>query len=110
MDGTIADLYGVDGWLDDLINKSARPYEVAKPLVNLSALARRLNTLQRQGYKLTVISWLAKNSTDEFDELVTLAKMKWLRTHLPSVKWDTCAAARRRKYYTIGVGVLSSKI
>ena len=35
MDGTIADLYGVDGWLDDLINKSARPYEVAKPLVNL---------------------------------------------------------------------------
>ena len=88
MDGTIADLYGVDGWLDDLINKSARPYEVAKPLVNLSALARRLNTLQRQGYKLTVISWLAKNSTDEFDELVTLAKMKWLKTHLPSVKWD----------------------
>ena len=88
MDGTIADLYGVDGWLDDLINKSARPYEVAKPLVNLSALARRLNTLQRQGYKLTIISWLAKNSTDEFDELVTLAKMKWLKTHLPSVKWD----------------------
>ena len=88
MDGTIADLYGVDGWLDDLINKSARPYEVAKPLVNLSTLARRLNTLQRQGYKLTVISWLAKNSTDEFDELVTLAKMKWLKTHLPSVKWD----------------------
>ena len=88
MDGTIADLYGVDGWLDDLINKSARPYEVAKPLVNLSVLARRLNTLQRQGYKLTVISWLAKNSTDEFDELVTLAKMKWLKTHLPSVKWD----------------------
>lgn len=88
MDGTIADLYGVDGWLDDIISKSARPYEVAKPLVNLNSLARVLNRLQREGYKLTVISWLAKNSNNEYDELVTLAKMKWLATHLKSVKWD----------------------
>ena len=46
MDGTIADLYGVDGWLNDLINGDTRPYDIAKPLVNMSALARRLNALQ----------------------------------------------------------------
>ena len=36
MDGTIADLYGVDGWLDDLRAERVRPYAEAKPLVNLS--------------------------------------------------------------------------
>lgn len=88
MDGTIANLYGVEGWLEDLTNKNPRPYAQAKPMMNFSSLARLLNRLQREGYKLTIISWLAKNSTDEYDELVTQAKMKWLKKHLPSVKWD----------------------
>ena len=88
MDGTLADFYGVDKWLDYLVARDAYPYAVAKPLVNMAALARRLNSLQRKGYKITVISWLAKNSTPEFDEMVTETKKKWLKTHLPSVKWD----------------------
>ena len=49
MDGTIADLYGVENWLDYLIAENTRPYAIAKPLVNLSALARKLNALQRMG-------------------------------------------------------------
>lgn len=88
MDGTIADLYGVENWLDYLVEKNPYPYMVAKPLVNLSTLARMLNKLQRKGYKIKVISWLAKNSNEEFDELVTFAKMQWLKKRMPSVKWD----------------------
>ena len=63
-------------------------YKEAKPLVNLSSLARVLNRLQRNGYEIAVISWLAKNSNAEYDEMVTKAKMEWLENHLPSVKWD----------------------
>lgn len=59
MDGTIADLYGVDGWLEMLIAEDPTPYAVAKPLVRLSTLARKLNELQRKGYKIGVISWLS---------------------------------------------------
>ena len=88
MDGTIANLYGVEGWLNDILNGSARPYEIARPLVNLSSLARVLNRLQREGYKLGVISWLAKGSNAEYDEIVTKAKVEWLAKHLPSVEWD----------------------
>lgn len=88
MDGTIADFYGVENWLDYLINRDPYPYEMAKPLVNLSILARYLNRLQENGYKINIISWLAKNSTAEFDEKVAETKKKWLKTHLPSVKWD----------------------
>ena len=35
-DGTWIDLYGVEGWLDMLINKDTTPYAIAKPLVNLT--------------------------------------------------------------------------
>lgn len=88
MDGTIANLYGVEGWLDDLIAHNARPYAEAKPLVNLSALARVLNRLHRQGYTINIISWLAKNSNSEYDRMVTNAKINWLKKHLKSVTFD----------------------
>lgn len=88
MDGTIADLYGVDGWLNDIINRDVRPYREAKALVNLQALARVLNRLQKNGYKLGVISWLAKNSTAEYDAKVTATKKEWLAKHLASVVFD----------------------
>lgn len=88
MDGTIADLYGVENWLDYLIALDALPYEIAKPLLRLSALARILNRLQRSGYRIGVISWLAKNSTPEYDAKVARAKENWLKTHLASVKFD----------------------
>lgn len=88
MDGTIADLYGVDGWLEMLRAEDPTPYEIARPLVNLQALARVLNRLQRQGYTINVVSWLAKFSTKEYDVKVTEAKIEWLDTHLHSVKFN----------------------
>ena len=88
MDGTIADLYGVENWLDYLIALDELPYEIAKPLIKLNALARILNRLQKQGYKVGVISWLAKNSNTAYDEKVTRAKKEWLKKHLASVNFD----------------------
>lgn len=88
MDGTIANLYGVDGWLDYLIAEDATPYLIAEPLINLSLFARYLNQLQRLGINIGIVSWLAKNSNDEYDALVTEAKQEWLRNHLKSVEWD----------------------
>lgn len=89
MDGTIANLYGVSGWLEMIVANDATPYAVAEPLVRMNSLARILNRLQRQGYKLGIISWLAKNSNAEYDEKVTEAKKGWLRKHLASVHFDS---------------------
>lgn len=88
MDGTLCDFYGVEGWLDDLNNYDTRPYAVAKPLLNLSVLARYLNKLQSKGYTINIISWLSKVSTADFDERVTRVKLEWLKKHLKSVKFD----------------------
>lgn len=88
MDGCIADLYGVENWLDDLRNENSRPYEIAKPLVNMSLLARLLNRLQKYGYTINIISWLSKTPSESYDKKVTIAKKNWLKTHLKSVKFD----------------------
>lgn len=88
MDGTIADLYSVDGWLADLINSNVRPYREAKVMHNMQTLARLLNRLQREGNRIAIISWLAKNSTTEYDERVANTKREWLKNHLSSVHFD----------------------
>ena len=107
MDGTIANLYGVENWLDYLIKGDATPYEIAKPLFNMSALARVLNRLQREGYTIGIISWLSKNSTAEYDRLVTQAKLNWLNKHLKSVKFDSVQiVAYGTPKYTLGRGIL----
>ena len=107
MDGTLCDFYGVENWLEYLINRDATPYAVAKPLLNLSALARKLNALQREGYEINIISWLAKNSTEEFDKIVTETKKKWLKKHLPSVNWNKITiVAYGIDKSTLGNGIL----
>ena len=88
LDGTIADLYGVDGWLEMLIAHDETPYAIAEPLLRLNLLARRLNTLQRNGYNIAIISWLSKSGNADYNERVTNAKLDWLARHLPSVVWD----------------------
>lgn len=88
MDGTIANLYGVDGWLDMILAHDATPYAQAKVLLNMNVLARILNKLQKKGYEIGIISWLAKGSTTDYDEAVTRAKKKWLAQHLKSVQFD----------------------
>lgn len=88
MDGTIANLYGVDNWLEKLEAKSAEPYALAVPLVRMQALARRLNNLQRNGYKLGIISWTSKTATEEYAKEIEIAKRQWLKKHLPSVEFN----------------------
>ena len=88
MDGTIADLYGVEGWLDMLIASDTLPYEIAKPLVKLNTLARILNRLQKNGYRIGVISWLAKNGTEDYNHRGEYAKRGWLKKHMASVNFD----------------------
>ena len=88
MDGTIADLYGVDNWLEMLMAHDETPYAIAKPIVNLSVLARLMNKVQRKGFEICIVSALAKDSTAEYDERVRNAKIKWLANHLKSVHFD----------------------
>lgn len=88
MDGTIADLYGVTNWLEMLMAHDPAPYALAAPLIRLASLARLLTAMQKRGYKVGIVSALAKNSDPDYDEMVMNTKMEWLTNHLPSVIFD----------------------
>lgn len=88
MDGTIADFYGVDGWLAHLEAEETTPYEIAKPLIRFSTLARILHRLQKAGYQIGIISWCSRGGSPDFNDRIAAVKRKWLTKHLPSVEFD----------------------
>ena len=88
MDGTIADLYGVDNWLEYLKAEDEKPYRIAKPLVNMEKLAKELSRLQKQGWTIGVITWLAKNGRPEYNNRVAKVKLDWLEEHLNGFQFD----------------------
>lgn len=108
MDGTIADLYSVEGWLAYLQAEDTKPYEEAKVMHNMAQLARLLNGAQRKGYTIGVISWTSKCGTDSYNKAVAQAKLAWLNKHLHSVQWDTIKIVcyGTNKYTTCGGGIL----
>lgn len=81
MDGTIADLYAVPHWLDKLRAEDASPYEEAAPMWDMAKLREVLLKLSASGYEIRVISWLSKNSTEEYKTAVRKAKKSWLEKY-----------------------------
>ena len=81
MDGTIANLYRVENWLGQLREYSANPYKVAKPMYDMDTLVTILNLLKDKGWIIAVTSWLAMDSTREYDREVRKAKREWLERY-----------------------------
>ena len=103
MDGTIADLYKVNGWLEDLRNNNPRPYNEAEPMYDMEVLVAVLLALKNFGWKIVVTSWLAKESTKAYDKKVREAKKEWLAKYnfpydeIHLVKYGTTKANCTRK-------------
>ena len=103
MDGTIANFYGVVGWLDYLKESNPTPYVVAEPLYDMEKLRIILEMLKVFGWRIVVTSWLAKGSSKEFDNEVRQAKLEWLDTfnfpydEIHLIKYGTTKANCTRK-------------
>ena len=83
MDGTLANFYGVNGWLDDLKNFRTRPYELAEPLFDALKMFTLIQALKSKGYHIGVISWCSKSGTPAFDAQVDAVKREWLAKYFP---------------------------
>lgn len=79
MDGTIANLYGFDGWLDFLHAENVEPYAACEPCVNVQKFITIVRDLQAKGYTIGVISWGAMGGSREYTRAVKRAKVEWLR-------------------------------
>lgn len=103
MDGTIADLYKVENWLEDLRSFNPRPYIIAEPMYDMDLLNALLNELKNNGWKIVVTSWLSKETTRAYDKEVRKAKREWLEKNnfpfdeIHLVKYGTTKANCTRK-------------
>ena len=104
MDGTIADLYGVKGWLKMLRAEDPTPYEKARPMYDMVVLTAILWVLKNDGWRIAVTSWLAKDSSPEYNAKVRQAKRNWLNRYdfpydeIHLVKYGTTKADCTRKH------------
>lgn len=76
MDGTIANLYGVKNWFADLRAENVRPYVEAKPMWDMEKLASVLRSLN---IEIRVVTWLSKDSSEQYKNEVRKAKLEWLK-------------------------------
>ena len=81
MDGTLADLFGVENWLDKIRAYDPTPYQTAEPLVDMAELGCLLRSLQNCGINVAVITWLSKEPNKQYDDEVRKAKRAWLKEY-----------------------------
>ena len=94
MDGTFADLYGYDGWLEKLQAEDVSPYVECKPLVNMRELNKILCEFAAMGITIGVISWGAMNCSNEYTRETKRAKVAWCE------KYFTCIS----EYHVVKYG------
>ena len=104
MDGTIANLYGVENWLPMLHAFDPTPYEIAEPMWDMAELADLLHKAQTLGIEIRIITWLSKETTTEYDKAVRMAKQNWLAEqnfpfdHFHGVAYGATKADSIRRY------------
>lgn len=104
MDGTIADLYGVEGWLEKLRAENPLPYEIAKPMWDMERLANIIRGLQAIGIEQRIVSWLSMDSSEQYKTEVRRAKREWLDEfdfpydHFHGVQYGATKADSVRKF------------
>ena len=90
MDGTIADLYGTENWLEDLLSEKENLFKNLKPLFEIEELKSTINYLVDKGFEIGVITWTPKNVSQEYIKIVEKEKKEWVSQHLPMIKEIHC--------------------
>lgn len=85
LDGTLYDLYNQPNWLariTTLSDPTAYANENAV-MADMPKLMAQLIKMVSKGYGIGVISWLADDSTPEYDKAVRKVKREWVKKFLP---------------------------
>lgn len=85
MDGTIANLYAVDEWLENIHNEVENMYKNLEPMVDMNLLQTICKDLQMVGYKIGIITWLPPGRK-EYREKIAKEKREWLARYMPIVE------------------------
>lgn len=83
MDGTIADLYGIENWLQRLQSSDETIFKEAKPIIEEELL---YELFPSSLYDIKILSMTPKDCSKEYAENVKKQKDFWLDKFFPSLK------------------------
>lgn len=90
MDGTIADLYNTNNWLDLLLNETAGLFRNLKVMHDKRKLQNIIKRLQDIGYEVEVITWTPKDVSEDYIKIVEQEKKDWIEEHFPMIEVVHC--------------------
>ena len=86
MDGTIADLYKVEGWLPKLRSNDWSVYSECAPRHNYQRINAAIEALIEDGWQVGVITWASKGIGWGKDlDAITEVKFNWLCKFFPAL-------------------------
>ena len=85
VDGTFYDLYNYPNWLECILSENIECYTQSTLLVDENTFIETLLSLKNKGYKLGIITWLAKNSTKKYQNKVRNAKYRYIKKHFSNL-------------------------
>jgi len=80
LDGTVYDLYSVANWEYKLRHSDASVFTDGRAMTDMAVLGKRL-----QDVEIGVITWLPKESTQEYRDECTQKKLYWIAENMPYV-------------------------
>lgn len=78
MDGTFYNLYGINGWLEELLNESKNIFTKGQCLYNINELKNALAKVKEK-YNLGIITWTPRKCRKTYIGNTAKQKYKWLR-------------------------------
>ena len=82
MDGTIANLYGMENWLEKLRNEVEGLFLECEPFLTENELK---NYFPTEEFELRICSMTPLNATEEYCQVVINEKNQWLDKYFPSI-------------------------
>ena len=82
MDGTIANLYGIKNWLEQLENEVEGLFLNCEPFLTENELK---NYFPTEEFELRICSMTPLNATKEYCQVVIKEKNEWLDKYFPSI-------------------------
>lgn len=90
MDGTVADLYNSNRWLEKLEAQETGVFIDLKPIVDMNELSIVCNKLQAKGWTIGVITWLPMKACSIYEQECTEEKNLWVGRYMPYVQEMYC--------------------
>lgn len=92
LDGTIADLYNEENWLEKLLGEKRNLFRNLKTMHDKNKIVNVLSQLSAKGYEISVITWTPKNVSDDYIKIVEKEKIEWIKEHFPIITDVHCLA------------------